>query len=73
MAPGVKEDQCLELSNNNVLHLLPRTTVCLEFKNITCSMKTFCMSKCRLGEYIHFSTFSLIIKKLNNKKIKKLE
>ncbi|XP_045447263.1 ATP-binding cassette sub-family G member 1 [Melitaea cinxia] len=48
MAPGVKEDQCLELSNNNVLHLLPRTTVCLEFNNITCSIKTFCITKCRL-------------------------
>ncbi|XP_046962160.1 ATP-binding cassette sub-family G member 1 [Vanessa cardui] len=48
MTPGVKEGQCMELSNNNVTPLLPRTSVCLEFKNITCSIKTFSLSKFRL-------------------------
>ncbi|XP_050347007.1 ATP-binding cassette sub-family G member 1 [Nymphalis io] len=48
MTPGVKEGQCMELSNNNITPLLPRTSVCLEFKNITCSIKTFSISKFRL-------------------------
>ncbi|XP_026483957.2 ATP-binding cassette sub-family G member 1 [Vanessa tameamea] len=48
MTPGVKDGQCMELSNNNVTPLLPRTSVCLEFKNITCSIKTFSLSKFQL-------------------------
>ncbi|CAH0714525.1 unnamed protein product, partial [Brenthis ino] len=48
MTPGVKEDQCDPLSNNNVMPLMPRTTVRLEFKNVTCSVSSISVNKFRL-------------------------
>ncbi|XP_039751117.1 ATP-binding cassette sub-family G member 1-like [Pararge aegeria] len=50
MTPGVKGDQCMELSNNNVIPLLPRATVHLEFKDVTCSVNTFDISKFRFDK-----------------------
>ncbi|KAG6458456.1 hypothetical protein O3G_MSEX010872 [Manduca sexta] len=50
MTPGVTEDMSLERSNNNVVPLLPRTTVRLEFKNITCTVNTFALNKLRLEQ-----------------------
>ncbi|XP_048480669.1 ATP-binding cassette sub-family G member 1-like [Plutella xylostella] len=40
------EDACaVGLSNNNVVSLLPRRTVTLEFRNITCSVNSFSLTK----------------------------
>ncbi|PZC83637.1 ATP-binding cassette sub-family G member 1 [Helicoverpa armigera] len=47
MTPGAEELTILG-GNNNVVPLLPRTTVELEFKNITCDMNMFIMSKLRM-------------------------
>lgn len=46
MAPGGLD----ESGNNNVVPLMPRSTVHLEFKNITCSMNNFSMSKLRFEQ-----------------------
>ncbi|XP_045769048.1 ATP-binding cassette sub-family G member 1-like [Maniola jurtina] len=50
MTPGVKGDLCTELSNNNVIPLLPRDTMHLEFKDVTCSINTFDISKFRFDK-----------------------
>ncbi|XP_041987119.1 ATP-binding cassette sub-family G member 1 [Aricia agestis] len=47
MTPGVVDDS-VALSNNNVVPLLPRNTVCLEFQNISCAVKTFNIGKLRI-------------------------
>lgn len=38
------------VANNNIVPLLTRKTVQLDFRNITCSINTFSMSKLRFGE-----------------------
>lgn len=47
----------IELGNNNVLPLLPRTSVLLEFKNIRCTFNTFSLNKLRFGKYFTFTTY----------------
>ncbi|XP_072938781.1 ATP-binding cassette sub-family G member 1 [Epargyreus clarus] len=47
MTPGVADDSCMGLGNNNVLPLMTRKTVHLEFNNITCSVNTFSINKLR--------------------------
>ncbi|XP_075974021.1 ATP-binding cassette sub-family G member 1-like [Anticarsia gemmatalis] len=46
MTPGA-EDMSMMGANNNVMPLIPRSTVELEFKNITCSIDMFIMHKLR--------------------------
>lgn len=50
MSPGAEQMTMLG-ANNNVLPLIPRSTVELEFKNITCSVNTIMMSKLQIGKY----------------------
>lgn len=50
MTPGAQELTILG-ANNNVMPLIPRSTVEIEFKNITCSVNTFTMNKLRFGEF----------------------
>ncbi|CAG4948930.1 unnamed protein product [Colias eurytheme] len=45
MTPGVAEDSCIALCNNNIVPLLPRNSVRLEFKNITCTIRTLSLQK----------------------------
>ncbi|KAJ0175722.1 hypothetical protein K1T71_008881 [Dendrolimus kikuchii] len=46
MTLGIAEETpMMEYGNNNVTALLPRTTVQLEFKNITCTVNTVSLSK----------------------------
>ncbi|KAI5636162.1 ABC transporter domain-containing protein [Phthorimaea operculella] len=42
---AVDETSMMGVGNNNVVPLLPRTTVHLEFKNITCTINMFLMNK----------------------------
>ncbi|CAB3223271.1 unnamed protein product [Arctia plantaginis] len=47
MSPGAEELTMLG-ANNNVLPLIPRSTIELEFKNITCTVNSIVMSKLQL-------------------------
>lgn len=49
MTPGVEELSMLG-GNNNVVPLLPRPTVELEFRNITCNVNMFIANKLRFGK-----------------------
>ncbi|CAH4029323.1 ATP-binding cassette sub-family G member 1 [Pieris brassicae] len=44
MTPGV-EDSCVTHCNNNIVPLLPRNSVHLEFKNLTCTISMISMQK----------------------------
>lgn len=54
MTPGVKSDLCAELSNNNVIPLIPRASMHLEFKDVTCTLNTFDVTKFRFGKLFFF-------------------
>ncbi|XP_038215000.1 ATP-binding cassette sub-family G member 1 [Zerene cesonia] len=45
MTPGVADDSCIALCNNNIVPLLPRNSVRLEFKNITCTIRMLSLQK----------------------------
>lgn len=57
MTPGA-EDLSMMGGNNNVVPLLPRPTVELEFRNITCNMTMFIANKLRFGKSLFFSFFA---------------
>ncbi|KAM3963648.1 LOW QUALITY PROTEIN: ATP-binding cassette sub-family G member 1 [Aphomia sociella] len=50
MTRGPLEDSLVSHANNNVVPLMPRSTVQLEFKNITCSIKVFSLNKLRFEQ-----------------------
>ncbi|XP_059046249.1 ATP-binding cassette sub-family G member 1 [Achroia grisella] len=47
MTPSPMDESLVSHGNNNVVSLLPRTSVQLEFRNITCSMNIFSINKLR--------------------------